>query len=458
MAAPKSSIAGVDRDPASLPAMLRMLAAFVLVRAVLALVVYVINGSAGFIHDDTASYVDSAQSLLRGSFFRNGAPELFRTPGYPVALMPVVLFPHFQILAVLENIGLSTLCAWLIYRIVWDLFPNSKAAVTSVFLYCFEPISLAYSAKIVTEPLFCAQLLAFVFLTTRFFRKPGYGLLLATALIAASTAYTRPIAIFLGLWQVPTFLLLPRMLPVRQRLARAIVFPVIFSVALLPWVIRNQTVAGYSGFSGAGDYNLYFYNAAAVRARLEHKTFAEFADATQYLQTHPEQQTWTEAQRFMFQRKTGERILLDHPWTYLLIHLKGCAVVLLDPGIMEVKVFHLLPERTGLFDNSQNRGLAHAALSILRAYPAAGVTLMALEAWLWIYYLLAAKGLRRLPLEVAFFLISLIVYFVVIAGGPAAMARYRMPIMPLLCVPASLSVMGWRHRTTNIRTDFQAAD
>jgi len=372
MAAPKSSIGGVDREPTSLPAMSGMLAGFVLLRAVFALRVYVINGSAGFIHDDTASYVDSAQNLLHGSFFRNRAPEIFRTPGYPVVLMPVVLFQHFEILAVLENIGLSTLCAWLIYRIVWDVFPNSKAAVASVFLYCFEPISLAYSAKIVTEPLFCAQLLAFVFLTIRFFRKPGYWALLATALLAASTAYTRPIAIFLGLWQVPTFLLFPRVLRFRQRLARAIVFLAIFSAALVPWLIRNRTVAGYSGFSGTGDYNLYFYDAAAVRARLEHKSFAEFADARQYLQMHPEQQTWTAAQRFLFQRKTASRILLDHPWTYLPIHLKGCAVVLLDPGIMEVKVLHLLPERTGLVDNSQNHGLTHAALTILRTYPAGG--------------------------------------------------------------------------------------
>lgn len=464
-AAPQSSVPGVELDPARsvtrsnrCSPIVGALAGFILFRSLFALLVYMIQGWAGFIHDDSASYLDSAYGLLHGAFSRDGAPEIFRTPGYPTALVPVVMFRHFVVAAVIENIGFSAVCAWLIYRIVKDLFPNSKAAVVAVFLYCFEPISLLYSVKIVSEPLFCAQLLAFVLLAIRFFHKPDYRLLLAASLVAASTAYTRPITIFLGLWLVPTLLLFPRMLPFQQRLTRAIVFAAIFGAALLPWFVRNHVVAGYQGFSGAGDYNMYFYSAAAVRARVEHESFRELGDASLYLQAHPEQRTWTEAQRYLFQRKTASSILIHHPWLYLMIHLKGCAVVLLDPGIMEVKIFRLLPQRTGLVGYSQDRGLTHAAVSILSSYPVAGATLAWLEVWLLIYYFLAARGVPSLPREVSFFLISLISYLVLVSGGPVAIARYRMPIMLLLCVPASLKIIGWGRQQPSARARFQTAD
>lgn len=449
-AASESSVPVVERGAATAVTLgnrcspiVGALAGFVLLRSLFALLVYMIHGWAGFIHDDSASYVDSAYGLLHGSFSRDGAPEILRTPGYPTALVPVVMFRHFELAAVIENIGLSAVCAWLMYRIVKYLFPNSKAAVVAVFLYCFEPLSLLYSVKIVSEPLFCAQLLAFVFLTIRFFDKPDYRLLLAASLVAASTAYTRPITIFLGLWLVPTLLLFPRVLSFQQRLTRAMVFAATFGAVLLPWLVRNHVVTGYQGFSGTGDYNLYFYSAAAVRARVEHESFAELADASKYLEAHPEQRTWTEAQRFLFQRKTARSILIHHPWTYLMIHLKGCAVVLLDPGIMEVKIFRLLPQRTGLVAYSQDRGVTHSAVNILRSYPAAGATLALLEVWLLIYYFLAVRGMPRLAGDVSFFLISLVSYLVLVAGGPIAIARYRMPIILLLCIPASLNIIGW---------------
>lgn len=421
----------------------QVLLGFFLTRVIFALIVLGINGWPGFIHDDTPSYVVSAQNLLHGSFARGGNPEIFRTPGYPLALLPAVSFRHFEAPALLENILLSTLCAWLIYRIARRLSPRPQVAAWAVMLYALEPLCLVYSEKLLTEPLFCAQILGLVWVMLHFFQKPGYPPLLAAALIAGSAAYTRPVAIFLGLALVPTLLLFPRMLPLRQRFSRALVFPLVFAATLVPWHLRNYVVAGYPGFSSVSDYNLFFYNAAAIEAKVEHKSFAELSDARLYWQSHPEQRNWTEAQQYLFLRKTANRILLRHPWASLLIHLKGCGVVLFDPGIMEVKVLRLLPERTGLVAQTQDRGPIVAMLMVVRAYPAAALVLALLEAWLLLYYFLAVRGAHDLPSEALFLLSSLVLYFVAVSGGPIAIARYRTPIMTLVCLPASLYIAAW---------------
>ena len=52
----------------------------VLIRVVVALILWKINGTAGFFSPDTGTYIESAQNMLHGSFSHSGLPEIFRTP------------------------------------------------------------------------------------------------------------------------------------------------------------------------------------------------------------------------------------------------------------------------------------------------------------------------------------------------------------------------------------------
>ncbi|HJX84587.1 MAG TPA: hypothetical protein VJ723_09605, partial [Candidatus Angelobacter sp.] len=53
-------------------------------------------------------------------------------------------------------------------------------------------------------------------------------------------------------------------------------------------------------------------------------------------------------------------------------------------------------------------------------------------------------GLRRIPFAVAFFFCAIFSYFVLVSGIPAAVARYRVPIMPLVCICAGVAIAQWR--------------
>src|SRR5258708_19668200 len=137
-------------NPGSRVTFAKTLIFVVLARVLLATLVWQAYGWSGFIHDDTASYVDSARSLLHGEFSRDGEPEIFRTPGYPAALIPSVLFPNFELPALLENFLFTALGVWLVYRIANELLPGSNAPISPSPLYTFDPLSLPHSYNLFT--------------------------------------------------------------------------------------------------------------------------------------------------------------------------------------------------------------------------------------------------------------------------------------------------------------------
>lgn len=427
-----------------------LLAITVVSRIFFALVIWKISGPSGFFGSDTGTYVEPARALLHGSFSSLGGPELFRTPGYPLLLMPAVALGHLVIIALAENFVLAALTAWMIWEIAGSLSPDPKGAFWAVLLYCFEPMGFLHSEKILSETLFTTLFVLFVWILVRFLREPRYAGLALSAVVLGCATYVRPASLYLGLWLVPLLLLFPRALSWRQRACRAILFPVMFMLTLAPWVVRNTKAAGYMGFSSNSAGCLYFYSAAAVQAKLAHRSLSQIQDewghvnSDHYFHMHPEQRAWSQARVAQFWGAEAKRIISRHWVLYSLIHARGCAVVLFEPGATEIlKVLRLYPEFGGLLSRALDQGFWRAALWLFHEHPIAAVLLPLLLAQLLLYYAFALAGLRRLPLDAKFLFVSLVVYFVLVSGIPAAVARFRVPIMPLVCISAGIGAAEW---------------
>jgi hypothetical protein len=66
---------------------------------------------------DTLDYLLPAEEWLRTGFYNyHGVPELFRTPGYPVFLLPGILFGHVELVTLVLQILISTGSVFLICR------------------------------------------------------------------------------------------------------------------------------------------------------------------------------------------------------------------------------------------------------------------------------------------------------------------------------------------------------
>ena len=433
-----------------------LLGVSVVLRIGLALVIWKIQGPAGFVTSDSLEYLAAARSLLHGSFSSLTGPEILRTPGYPLILMPVVLFQRFEIFALLENFLLASFSVWLVWKITLRVIGNSHAALWAALLFSFEPLQMESSELVMTETLFCALLLVFVWFLVSFLELPSWQNLLGAALPLSLAVYTRPVALYLPIWLLPLLLFFPATLSRRQRVARAIAFPVVVAAALVPWVVRNDLVARYRGFSTVADDYIYSFCAAAIEAKVENKPFSQVMtdrgaeDENVYFQLHPEQRNWSQQRVFDFRRKDALQIISRHPWYFLYFQIKGWLSVTFNPSAAQaLKLIGLYPQHSALLDTESDKGFLHAFLWLVSRSPATAVIVVLLELQLLIYYFLTLWGFRSLPGNVGLLFFSLALYFIFVSGSPPTESRYRMPVMPLVCISAGIAMSklqdnGWK--------------
>lgn len=117
-----------------------LLAAVVLIRVLLVFIIWKTSGPLGFFRGDTNDYVVSAQQLMHGAFLSSGAyslpgtPEIYRTPGYSLLLVPALALGHLVSIGIFENLVFSVFCAWMVWRIATDL-SGTKAAWWAVLFF-----------------------------------------------------------------------------------------------------------------------------------------------------------------------------------------------------------------------------------------------------------------------------------------------------------------------------------
>jgi len=432
------------------------------VRWILPLLAFIATKDRTVFHSpDTGPYVELARRLAAGrGFSAGGIPEIVRTPGFPVFLLPGILLGHLAAWTIALQVLLSTLTIYLVYKISLALFADHKAALLSALLYAMEPLSVLYSAKLLTETLFTALITFFLYMTIRYFGTGRRRYLAVSALAVAASAYVRPIAYYLPF--MLTMILLIRALwvraGIRRRLTDALLFSVISLGLIAAWQVRNGLETGYSGFSAIAEKNLYFYKAASVVAADEGRSYYAvqksmgYMDDSTYARNHPEQAGWSRAEKLEYMGKEGLRIIVHRPLTYAGIHLKGMLRTILDPGATEyLRLFKRYPRSGGLLGTIIDRGVLATARDLARENPALFWSNVVLFPYLLAYLFFAAAGLaaprpagRDVRLVV---LVLTALYLWILSGGANSLGRFRHPIMPVLCVLAGwgVSALLYRH-------------
>jgi len=416
----------------------------------------VLSGSGVIASGDTASYLEPGRNLLLQARFITGAlPEIDRTPGYPLFLALFSLTGPAT--AALAQVLLSAFTVLLVWRLARAVFAEERVALLAAWLFAFEPISIIYSVRLLPETLFLALLVLSLERMAVFLRDRSLwvlaqaGLGLAAATFVRPVSYYLPAALALGLFVV--LARVPSLPPQRQRPVAGDPglrwkAPAVLLLSVLPWLaawqLRNQIETGFGGFSSIVARNLYFYQAAEVEARAQHRPFIEvqsglgYPDEQSYRMRHPEQTGWNQARRVAFMRSEAARVLRAHPGTSLKVQLEGSAMVAFTPCAAELlRLLGVYPA-----DGPQrvlNEGPLRSAIRLEQAHPWAAALMAALEVVLLGLYLLAARGAlcgcaRR---DVMLLLLGVSLYFLAVSGGAQAVGRYRLPVMPIVCLFAA---------------------
>ena len=370
--------------------------------------------------EDSVEYERIARNLADRHGFSQAAhapydADLRRTPVYPAMLAVVFLAPGAGVrAAALAGIALSTLTVLAAFR-AGALLAGPRAARWAGVFLAADLTSAAYSTQVLTEPLFTLLLvLSFLPLLAR--RQSATAAAATAGMLSGLAALCRPIAILSFAALAPSCLLRAtsgQTTSARQAVRLLLIAAAMTGLIVGAWMVRNYRAAGTATVSSVVATNMYFHRAAYIQAYLQHRPVEDLRDewAREFQQRSS---AWTEAERVAWMNDHGRDLVLAHPFLYAFVALRGAARMLTPDHIV-------LSSLLG--------GEAAPAFRVLHA-----------AAWLQIaiVYVFAVTGVARMwrvsPLRVAVPLAP-IAYFLVI-GGPEMYPRFRVPLMPFVCVLA----------------------
>lgn len=372
---------------------------------------------------DRDDYRALARNLVAGKGFvafdsdrRAELPNVARTPVYPLFLAGLIKFGGDRLglfLAVQCLLG-ALMCA-LTAALAKRWLPV-RAAPWAGWLLALDPNSVVRCCDLLTEVVFTFLLLAGLWLIAN--RAALSWQWWLAGLVWAVAALCRPIAAWL--WVIAVSVAFATASDWRRRTGCAALFLVGFLAVLGVWAAHNARLTGHWFVATIATHNLRLYRAAGMEAEQTGATL----DAVQRRihATDGDVQFFESRENFdrtlQTYRQQSWEILRGAPVIAAKQAVKGWGMLLFSPG-------------------------AHSLDNIMKEpKPAARWWPPLYTAGLVVLVVLAGIGAMRLGRD-GLLLTALVVYFVVLAGGPEANSRFRMPVMPALAI---LAVAGARRR------------
>lgn len=431
-----------------LPRLKLVLALAFLLRSAIALSALItLHDPTAFYAKDTGSYLQPAMELVAaGSFTTFGAPELFRTPGYPILLSLGVWLGQVEIITIALQILLSCATTYFVFLLARELFSDERVATWSALAYSLEPISIINSNWLLSDTLFTFLLAAALFCLIRFVKAGRPTFLWLSSIIYALAVYVRPIGYFLPITLALTLILWAIFKREKKLLVHAVAFGVLSFALISAWQFRNKIETGYGGFSAAVDYNLYFHQVAALKAKEQRVPFYQVMDEMgfysreKYLSQNPAQQSWPIAQQYEFMRREGVKATWRDPLAAANIYLHGLVISMFDPGASEyLRLFRLYPKSGKILNGVVSEGIIATTVKVIAANPLLSLMTGLFGLILLTYYALTLIGLKygslhfNLPM---WLMLTTGIYLLALSGGTIAASRFRLPVMIVVCILA----------------------
>jgi 4-amino-4-deoxy-L-arabinose transferase-like glycosyltransferase len=391
---------------------------------------------------DTSTYIEAALKILNSGVYPESA---WRTPVYPlfIAMLYAVAGQH-TLAVIAAQVLISTASVALTYWLGVRLMPK-PAALTGAFLMATSVESVTHAFFLLTETLFTFLLLASMLAFVKFWQEKGGGWLVFSAILIALATLCRPIVLYFPLL-IAVLIFFGLHADWRQRFRTGLIYLFIFAVTLGPWVARNYFVIGLPTVSTISNYNLLIYNAASLEANLngasEEETRPQLQDQAQNLLAS---YGWedTEANRARVQSQLARQIILAHPFRYLYVHLKSDLNNFLPDVTGLTEILGLTVGGKGTLSVLNQQGLAAAVSHYFEGNTWLLWLFFPLIALLGLTYLAGLAGALALTRQRAWFSLGVLllptIYLLLIPGAPS-LPRFRVPVMPYLCLLAGLGV------------------
>ncbi len=382
---------------------------------------------------DSLDYLALARNLWQHGEFSTSAvapyaPQLLRTPGYPLFLAPLAaMFSSPQFAAALIQSLLGAATVYLGWKWMRPLGGRRGAAFGALFL-ALDPVTVLHTPLILTEALFCFFMVGAAMLTFAGIGAPTLGLAIASGALWSAAIFTRPVALYL-----------PLTLAWVWRRNKPALAAFLLGVYLLPgaWTWRNLSQTGRPVFSSIGGRDALKYPGAGVEALRTGRPWEELQSEllAQVVADYP-----TEAARGDAYGNRAAMIIRAHPFLFVR-HMATSALKLLFGTGLEM----FLEWGKGLGDFQINplfrAGISGSGtVALLRAHPALIPLQIAYLAALFALYGFGLVGLTRLwrggRREGALFL-GWSALFILALSSTQGYYRFRIPMIPFLAAAAA---------------------
>jgi len=211
----------------------------------------------GFGFGDSQSYWMLAHSIAHGGPYKYGEARVFRTPGYPLLLAPVVLVAGEKLsetqpsgAQVMWARAQSALFGTLSVAGVWWLgrqLCDARAGLAAASIAAVYPGAIAMGTFVLSEAAFCPLMLAHLVLWTAAWKAPSakQAMLISVCagLVAGGAALVRPS------WLLFTpFAVVVGLTARKDRLRHLAIGAAMLAglaVAMIPWWVRNARLTGH---------------------------------------------------------------------------------------------------------------------------------------------------------------------------------------------------------------------
>jgi len=412
----------------------------------LALLASAWNATGRLTAPDTRDYVELSDNLARhAAFERDGQPEIFRTPGYPLLLAPGVLMESgWERVAAILQILLDVVLVYMVF-LLGSMLCGDRAGLWAAGFQAVSAAAAVASVRILYDGLFAAVLTLTVLLLVHHLKTGARWTLLWAAVSAGLACYVRPVG------QAFIAVAVVALLLGEKRWRRAGTFACVAAAVLAPWVARNAIVAGAGGCASVREEAAFRFQGPAVIAEVENISLDA---ARQTLRDRLERAVGdrdpSAGELARLKLRIGMEPVREHPGTYLAQHLRGDLAVWLPAATDVLEIAGITAGGAGTLEVWRREGIVAAVRHYFRGemwaiwlcVPIALLLLVKLT----LVLVCAARHLR-LRMPAWNWLIFLTVLALTLLAGPAGHPRFRVPITPLLSVCAAAgAVMLMRGR------------
>jgi hypothetical protein len=329
--------------------LLLILTAAFIIRILYFIIANAMSGGTYYYSAATGSYLLFAEAMIgEGLLFSpRNAFDIFRTPGYPLVLVPfmIIMGASFPIGVTVFQIMLNITAIFCLYKLCLLLGARHKTALLAALLASLNPLDTSYACRVQTDSMTQSLMVFALYFYTRFLlkirdEKADLRLLVLGSLFLSYSVLTRPVIMYLPLAFFAGFVFIlilhkqyKRILPVTL---------IVLLITYLPmggWCLRNTVMTDYSGYAIVGVDTFYKQNSAIVYAKQKGIDYY----AAQSILYHGEDEG---LQKFLdvmpkyeaYAARTKELIASDIP-TYLKGCLVGIACLFVYPGTIDYLSF-----------------------------------------------------------------------------------------------------------------------